>query len=55
MTPHSETHGIYRFRQIPGTDKEFYLERHKKTIYDSQGSLCYTLYIFILINFQLVK
>ena len=39
MTPHVETHGIYRFRQVPGKHQQLYLERHKKTVYSCQGRL----------------
>jgi len=45
MKPHVEIHGIYRFRQLPGTDKEFYLERHRKSTYNSQGTLLLIAYM----------
>ena len=41
MTPHVETHGIYRFRQVPGKHQQLYLERHKKTVYSEQGKSVY--------------
>ena len=38
LKPHAEVHGVYRFRRIPGTDKDYYLERHRKTIFNAEGN-----------------
>jgi len=35
MTPHVETHGVYRIRRMPGEDKGYYFEFHKKSVYEN--------------------
>ena len=38
MVPYVEQRGIYRFRNVAEEENWFYLERHKKTVLNKQGT-----------------
>ena len=44
LTPHSELHGIFRFRKISGTENDYFLERHRKSIYSAEGTWLSTFF-----------
>ena len=37
MTPHVEPFGVFRLRKVPRVEKQLYLERLKKSVYNAEG------------------
>ena len=50
MTPHVDKHGIYRIRRIPGESNGYFLELHKKSVYNNCGN--YKFFLVFVNNFH---